>query len=646
MSDIIGEIEAKLAELPLDDEHARQRADLLNKLGWNMRERADWQRVLALSEEAMGIAQAHAYRKGLAGAFRNAAFAHYMLSGYKCALAEALLALRMAEEDEDKPVQANALSVIALVQWSLGNYDEALKEAFRSLSIVEDTGDAWETAWAYTIIGGIYQSLGDYEQALRYHEKSHQIFAERGYLLGEARALTGIGAVHQALGDLKAALACHQKSLELFRSINNRVGESRALNDIGAIRQQQGEDDKALELHLQSLKIREEGRNQQAQTTSLLNLGRIYLKRRQTDEALAVLHNALAIADDIGARPKVYQAHELLAEFYEQTGDLAQALHHLKSFHQIKNQVFNEEESTKVKNLQIGLEVERSQKEAEIHRLKNVELKQKNDQLAKVLNELRATQAQLVHSEKMAALGDLVAALAHEINNPLSAISSSADVAIRGAGRVVEAIENSQTIEQLKSRRSLQATVSALRKNGQVIASASERIGKLIRSLKSFARLDQAEFQQFDLTESLEDTLTLLEPRYRGKVTVVRNYGDIPKLFGYPADLNQVFMNLLCNAAEAIEDQGMITITTYADDDGVCVRFSDTGRGIPAEQLPRLFNPGFTVAESRVKASMSLFTSLNIVQKHRGNIEVESEVGKGSVFTVRLRGLEPADDPP
>ena len=148
------------------------------------------------------MAQTHSYQQGLVGAFRNAAFAHYMLASYKSALAEALIALRMAEELDDKINQANALAVIALVQWSLGNYDEALKEAFRGLSISEEIGDSWDDGLGvHTIAGGICQSLGDYQQALQYHEKSKaKSLLNSATQLGEARALTGIGAVQLADG--------------------------------------------------------------------------------------------------------------------------------------------------------------------------------------------------------------------------------------------------------------------------------------------------------------------------------------------------------------------------------------------------------------------------------------------------------------
>lgn len=645
MPDTVAELEAKLAALPDGSGHARERVDLLNELGWQVRERGEWDRVFELARQAMDIAQAAAYKEGLAAAFRNSAFAHYMLARYKNALAEALVARQMAEELGDRRTEANALAVIALVQWSLGNYDKALEDGMRGLRIVEELADPWSLAWANTIVGGIYQSIGDHQKALDFHSRSHQIFAEQSYGLGEARSLSGLGVVYQAQGDLDRALDCHQRALEIYRRINNRIGESRALNDIGEIYQSRGELDRAQELHELSLRIRMDQANQQAQTTSMLNLGRIHLAKGQFDEAGDVLHRALGIAREIGAKPKELQAHELLSRLCELTGDYKTALDHQRAFHRLREEVFNEEESTKLKNLQIGIEVERSQREAEIHRLKNVELKEKNEELNRVLRELQEAQAQLVHSEKMAALGDLVAAIAHEINTPLGAIRTAADISLSAAERVVEAIETSRTVDELKSRRSVQATVAALRKNGKLISDASARIGHLIQSLKSFARLDQAEFQRFDLNETIRDTLAVVKPVLPARVAIVQELGDPAPILGYPAELNQVVLNLLRNAGEAIPEDGLITIRSFQENGFACIQIADTGRGIPEEQLDRLFNPGFRVEGSRVRAAMSLFTSMNIVQRHRGEIRVESEPGKGSTFTIRLQGAEPKPAP-
>ncbi len=644
MPDRVEDLEARLAALPDDGDHARERIDLLNELGWELRERSDWERVLSLAEQTMTLAQRHAYQQGLNGAFRNSAFAHYMLADYKVALAEALVALRMGEELEDTRSQAEALAVLAMVHWTIGSYDQALEEGFRGLRLAEALADIWMTAWGLTILGGIYQSIGDNRKALEFHEKSHNLFAGEHYTMGEARSLSGLGIVYQALGDAEAALECHQKALELYRQINNAVGEARALNDIGVLYQQQGDYPRALDLHHEALRLRQANNNQQAETTSLLNLGRIHLNLDNLGEARKALERALAIAVKIGAKPKESQAHELLAKLSEESGDHQVALEHHRRFHELREEVFSEEETTKLKNLQIGLEVERSERESEIHRLKNVELREKNEQLSHLLHELQATQAQLVHSEKMAALGALVAAIAHEMNTPLGAIRTAADISVKAAERMVEAIEQSATVEELKSRRSVQATVSALRKNGYLIATASDRISHMIGSLKSFARLDQAAFQRFCLNDAVRDSLAVLEPVMPRRIGVVREFGELPHIYGYPAEMNQVVMNLLQNASQAIAEEGTITVKTFGEDGVQCLEISDTGRGIPAEQLDRLFNPGFTIEGARIKASMSLFTSLNIVQRHRGEITVASELGRGTTFTVRLRGLDAAEE--
>jgi signal transduction histidine kinase len=641
MANEVAAIEEKLRVLATDSQHARERADLLNSLGWDLRHGEDWNRVLELAHEARELADSCGYQRGVAGSLRNAAFAHYMLSNFEAAIAESLESLRLFQEVGDSQGEAHARAVIGFVHWTLGNYDQALTEAIQSLRAAEEQDDKWGIGWCCTLIGGIYQTLRDHDQAVRYYKRSHQLFADLGVAIGEARSLIGIGAAYQAMGQSDQALECVHRSLEISQRTGNRMGESRALSDLGIIYQEQGKDDEALELHLRSLRIREEDNSRQAATTSLLNLGRLYLKRGDNEQALKETHKALTIAAEIGAKPKVYQAHQLLSQIYEKTGDLAAALQHERTFHRIREEVFNEEASTKVRNLQISLETERSQKEAEIHRLRNVELKAKNDELARLLAELQATQAQLVQSEKLAALGNLVAAIAHEINSPLGVIQGSFDLAERCTEKVLGAVETASSIHALKTNDVFIKTGGVLRENLQVTATAVERVTKIVRSLKNFARLDQAEYNLLDVNRALEDVLSLAQPLLKKEISIVRSYGEVPRLYGYAAELNQVFMNLLQNAAQAIDGAGTITLSTFADDGSVFIKVADTGRGIPTEQLPRLFDPSFIAKGDRVKAAMSLFSCYHIIRKHDGTIRVESEPGKGTTFTVQLpRTLE------
>jgi len=641
----VSEIEEKLHALEASPGQTRERVDLLNSLGWELRVDEDWHRVLELARQARQQSEACGYQRGIAGSLRNTAFAHYLLADLEKAIAEAFESLEIFLEIGDRNGEAQARAIIGFVYWTLGNYDQALKEGFQALRAAEDQGDKWGMGWCLTLIGGVYQSLHDFEQAVRYHQKSHAVFAEIADPLGEARSLIGIGAAFQAMGQTGKALECIQQSLETFRGIGNRMGESRALTDLGVIYQEQGRDDEALELHLGSLRIREEAGNRQAATTNLLNLSRLYLKRNDCGKALDAARKALSIAEQIGAKPKAYQAHQLLSEVYERSGDLAGALRHERIFQRLREEVFSEEASTRVRNFQISLETERSRNEAEIHRLRNVELKAKNEELAQLLEELQATQTQLIQSEKMAALGKLVAALAHEINSPLGVIQSAFDLSQRSTDKILQAIEVASSLDELRRNESLVKSAAALQDNQPVSTTAVERVIKIVQSLKGFARLDRAEYALIDLDSALGDVLTLIQPTLRRGVSVVTNYGQLPAFYGNAAELNQVFMNLLQNAAQSIEGAGTIFLRTFLEATDVCVEFTDTGRGIPSEQLKQLFDPGINAKGSRVKATMGLFSSFHIVRKHGGMIRVASELGKGTTFMVQLPIGTPAPAP-
>ncbi|MDX2150710.1 MAG: tetratricopeptide repeat protein [Bryobacteraceae bacterium] len=628
------EVPAGSAASALANGELESRIDALNEEGWQLREAEGWKGMLALAAEALELARAAEYKRGIAQALRNSCFAHYMCADYPTAVKEALQSLEYAQDSCCPRAEAEARMMLGILQWSLGNYDDAMREGLRALEMAEALGDVLGQAWCLNGLGGVYLSLGDCEQALSHHLRAFALFKQTGYRLGEARALTGIGSAFHALEDYAEARRFHEQSLELYQSLRNRVGESRALNDLGSICQDLGEDEKALELHEKALAIRREIGNRPAEATSLLFLGKLHAKRGQHELALAMLGDAREIAEEAGAKPKAFLAHHGLAEVHEALGNLALALHHYKEFTRIREQVFSEESASRMRNLQISVEVERSKKEAEAQRQRNVEL-------AHLLDELKQTQAQLVQSERMAALGSLVAALGHEINSPLGAIRSGADIALRSAERLSEAVRSAASLERLREDRAVQRALEAMRESQEVSGAALRRIEKLVGGLKSFARYDRAAYERVDLNDSIEGTVTLMEPVLRGRVEVVREYDEIPQVYCYAAEMNQVFMNLLTNAAEAIDGTGAITVKTCACDKELTIAITDTGRGIPAEQLKSLFTPGFTVKEKRVQASVSLFASLNIVRKHGGEIRVASEVGKGSTFTVALpRSLE------
>ena len=236
----------------------------------------------------------------------------------------------------------------------------------------------------------------------------------------------------------------------------------------------------------------------------------------------------------------------------------------------------------------------------------------------------------------MASLGNLVAGVAHEINNPMGAVKSASDVSRRCAQQLKEIIEQGSSAQAILDNRHFQTAIRLLAENAEVAVEGSDRITKIIRSLKTFARLDASELDKADIHEGIESTLTLLHHELKNKTEVIRNYGDVPRIYCYPQELNQVFMNLLSNAIQSIEKKGTIRIKTSTDAANVYVKITDTGNGIPPEKLNKIFDPGFTTKGVGIGTGLGLSISHNIIRKHQGKIAVESTVGKGTTFTITL----------
>jgi signal transduction histidine kinase len=182
----------------------------------------------------------------------------------------------------------------------------------------------------------------------------------------------------------------------------------------------------------------------------------------------------------------------------------------------------------------------------------------------------------------------------------------------------------------------LEQALEALEQTTATTLVASDRIVRIVKSLGNFARLDEAEHKKADLHDGIESTLTLLQHKLKPGIEIIRDFGEIPPMVCSPNRLNQVFMNLLVNAIQAVGERGTITIRTRHDGDQVVLRFADTGHGIPGKNLERIFDPGFTTRGPGVGTGLGLAITYRIVEEHRGAIDVSSEVGKGTEFTIRL----------
>lgn len=264
------------------------------------------------------------------------------------------------------------------------------------------------------------------------------------------------------------------------------------------------------------------------------------------------------------------------------------------------------------------------------------QLRAQNKELEHAMRELKDTQEQLLLKEKMASLGDLVAGVAHEINNPIGAVNASTDVSGRCLEKIELVLEKSKSIEEIKRNDQLSQALKLLKNNIRVTLTAGNRIATIVKSLRNFARLDEAEYQKANIHQGLDSSLTLMTNELQGRVTVNKDYGDIPEIICYPGQLNQVFLNLLKNASNAIEGSGTIEIKTFRENSLIHIEISDTGTGIPHEKLDKLFDFGFSGGGARVKLTSGLSTAYNIIQKHDGQIKVDSKMGKGTKFSIIL----------
>ena len=296
----------------------------------------------------------------------------------------------------------------------------------------------------------------------------------------------------------------------------------------------------------------------------------------------------------------------------------------------------------------------RDQLESRVHertlalQMANLTLESEKARQAELIRKLGEAQNQLLQSEKMASIGVLAAGVAHEINNPVGFVNSNLSSLQRYLHSLLRLLDAYEACEPQLPEHDRKA-LAALRKDidadylredlGNLLSESMDgldRIKRIVQDMKDFSHAGGGDVLVANLETGLDSTLNVVWNELKYKAEVVKEYGGLPTIECIPSQLNQVFMNLLVNAAHAIETRGRITVRTSYDDASVTVTISDTGSGIPPEHLGRIFEPFFTTKPVGKGTGLGLSLSYSIVQKHGGRIEVESELGKGTTFRVIL----------
>ncbi len=539
------------------------RIDATNALAWDLRLSSPL-RGLDLSIDAYQRAHALNYIKGKAESAKNAAACHWYLSNYEVAADFAFESLELFRTLNDPFGEAAALNWIANTVYRLGDKDRALTYHFESLSLKKRIGDKHGEAYSLSNLAHLYREQGDFSKALLYAHSGFILRSELDDTVGIAMSLHDLACVYGDSGDEPNALQYFNQCLSLARTINEHY----------------------------------------IIATTLYRIGCLHLKAKRFSEAEQSLLDALKVSEEISARDWIYLSHAALSELYESIHDYAKSLYHHKAYHQIEKTVLNQNATRHVESLIAKFEVEHARKEAEIYRLKNIEL----------------VEANMLKSH-------FLAIASHDLKHPLQSIM----------GFTCLLKEQGPSSEHFHSYLSL-------------IESASKRMLSLINDLLDNAALESGQISLNREPVNLSELLSDLVRNFTPQAALKSQQLDIdlsPDLytFGDRARLLQVFENLISNAVKYSPIGGCISIRCHLreseDGKNILVALQDNGPGFTEEDKPKLFKKFQRLSASPVGNERSIGLGLSIAKElvvlHGGKIWAESEgTGKGATFFVEL----------
>ena len=584
-----------------------------------------------------------------------------------------------------------------------GRMDLSLKYHLKGLQLREDYGGMpIKIAYSNASVGGVYFVLKDYDTALEYFDNAFAIRQAEGDTLGIGLSLKSIGRLHRLQERYDEALDYLLRALDIFQRVEGMGHIIDTYEELGYLynsidlpKQAEASFRKGLEVGAQVSSIGKKARLH-------LELGLLYKKENQLQLATENLEASLANSLKSQSLSNTIRAYEELSLIAEERGDFEQAHQLYRAYTSAKDSLYSKDYNQQLAEIKTAYETE--QKEQEIANLKQETawrqrerrvfiagviilvllalaligaFRQRNlaysrtlaeqertksllQEKEQLLQDLKSAQGHLVQSEKMASLGQLTAGIAHEINNPINFMASNVHALkldfedLKKLLAKVKALSNPSPkpellddIVALNNQLDINYLEDEISQLIEGIERGASRTQNIVVGLRTFSRRSGEEFVPSDLHRGLDATLTILNNKISPNATIIKDYGSIPLVACQFDRINQVFMNILNNAIDAIGKAGTIKIKTWTDQHSVFVAIEDDGPGMSPETTERIFEPFFTTKEVGKGTGLGLSISYGIIQQHGGLITTESELGKGARFTIRIPvGQAPSPETP
>lgn len=629
-------------------------------------------RMLKLSQQ-MGDAKAEA------NAYNNTGYTLYQIGEPHAALDNFEKALAIDRNEGNEPnLIARDLSNMGIAYHALEREGEAISALLSSSELYKEEGDDFGLARNYHLLASIYLLDKDYHNAGVYLDQAFELVKGREDLAEISQDLYATASsMAQERNDFQLALDYYREHLRLKDSlvIVNKIQEENRIKEAATIKNTEERlrkiigDQQKNELTLIRLELEKESKDQMI---SLMEQESQLQAALQREENLENARTLQALQAERERLISLGQANEITT--LQQNQKLQEMVLQEKSQEEIlrKKEIENLERDKALQDSQLAV-IEGRRKYLYaigaililgllfsliaffLNRRANKRLAEKNEaieksrlELSHTLDQLKSTQGKLVQSEKMASLGQLTAGIAHEINNPINFISGGISALKRNMDDIKEVLEKFgeitpenakevlKEVEELKEEIEYEDILTEVDDLSQSISQGANQTASIVKGLRTFSRLDEGDLKFADLHENIDSTLVMLRSQYKDRVEIKKSYGDLPPVQCYSGKLNQVFMNLLVNAIHAIPEKGWIAIETEQIGEYAQVKIQDSGKGMPEEVRKKIFDPFFTTKDVGEGTGLGLAITLGIIQDHKADIQVESEVGKGTTFTLKL----------